>query len=442
MRQALIVAFAASTVVPFALADAPADSPRTNVAKLIEGLGARDVRIRDTAQKAISELGVETLPELQKARSSADPEVRRRLDELIPPLARKLALAPKLITLHMMNRPIKDVLAELSRQTGYKIGSWPEEPTAKDPNVFTFHLDKVPFWQAMDQVCEAGGLILQQGYGDDTLRVYGQDSYVPFTSYHGAFRVVATGFSYSRNNQFGQLPRNIGFNQAGAQRDSLQLSVMIAVEPKLPMLRAGQVRILEAEDDEHHSMLATSATGPGDPFSRRYYYPGGYRSFLHNSQAPLLLASKTAHLVKKVRGVIPVTIVSEQTQILVTDRLLTAKGKKFKVAGATFSVEDVSEQPGKQYQIRLTITEDSRNSLNDGSLVQSIQQRLQIQDEKGVARQFNLMSINMNNNNSVQFTFNLMPPAGNAGLPNRLVYLAWETLDHDVEFEFHDLPLP
>jgi hypothetical protein len=68
---------------------------------------------------------------------------------------------------------------------------------------------------------------------------------------------------------------------------------------------------------------------------------------------------------------------------------------------------------------------------------------MQIQDDKGAVRQFNLMSINMNNNSSVQFTFNLMPPpAGNAGLPNRLVYLAWETLDHDVEFEFRDLPLP
>lgn len=441
MRRALIVVLVASTVAPSAWADKPVSPPHSDVAKLIEGLATRDFHVRDSAQKALAELGPEALPELQKARASGDPEVRRRLDELIPPLARKLALSPKLITLHMVNRPIRDVLNELGRQTGYKIGTWPEEQPSKDPTVFTFHLDKVPFWQAMDQICEAGGLILQQGYGDDTLRVYAQDSYVPFTSYNGPFRVVAMGFNYSRNNQFGQLPRN-GFVQQPGQRDNLQLSLMIAVEPKLPMLRAGQIRILEAEDDEHHSMLTSSMTGPNDPFSRRYYYPGGYRSFLHSSQAPLMLASKSAHTVKKVRGIIPVTIVSEQTQLLVTDRLLTAKGKKFKVAGATFNIEDVSEQPGKQYQIRLSITEDSKNGINDGSLVQSIQQRMQIQDDKCAVRQFNLMSINMNNNNSMQFTFNLMPPAANAGLPNRLVYLAWETLDHDVEFEFRDLPLP
>ena len=274
----------------------------------------------------------------------ADPEVRRRLDELIPPLARKQALSPKLITLHMIDRPIRDILAELTRQTGYKIGAWPEEqPNNKDPNVFTFHLDNVPFWQAMDQICEAAGLVLQQGYGDDTLRVNALDSYVPFTSYHGAFRVVATGFTYSRNNQFGQLPRNLGLVQQGMQRDNLQLMLLIAVEPKLPMLRAGMIRILEAEDDEHHSMLASTQTVANDPFNRRYYYPGAFRSFLHNSQAPLLLASKTAQSVKKVRGVIPVTIVSEQKQMVVTDRLLTSKGKKFKTGGATFHIEDITE---------------------------------------------------------------------------------------------------
>jgi hypothetical protein len=219
--------------------------------------------------------------------------------------------------------------------------------------------------------------------------------------------------------------------------------LMIAVEPKLPMLRAGMIRILEAEDDEHHSMIVSSQDVANDPFMRRYYYPGGFRSFLHQSQVPLLLASKTAQSVKRVRGVIPVTIVSEQKQMIVTDRLLTSKGKKFKTGGATFHIEDVTEMPGKQYQFRVTITEDAKaSSINDGSLIQSLQQRMQIQDDKGVTRPFNLMSINSNSANSVQFTFMLQPQAGNVGNPTRMVYVAWETLEHEVEFEFHNLPLP
>jgi len=342
----------------------------------------------------------------------------------------------------MTARPIKDVLAELTRQTGYKIASWPDEqPSAKDPHVFTFHLDNVPFWQAMDQVCEAGGLILQQGYGDDTLRVYAQESYVPFTYYSGAFRVVATGFNYSRSNQFGQLPRTGGFVQQGQGRDNLLFTATIAVEPKLPMLRAGQMRILEAVDDEHHSMIATNPGQTNDGLSRRYYYGGSFRSFLHQSQAPLLMVSRTAQSVKKVRGVIPVTIVSEQKQIVVTERLLSSKGKKIKAGGATFQIEDVSEMPGKQYQLRISITDESKNGSDDGSLMQSLQQRLQVQDDKGASRQMNVMSISQNGNNHMQLTFLLMPQ-GNVGAPNRLVYLNWETMDHEVEFEFRDLPLP
>ncbi|HEV8058981.1 MAG TPA: hypothetical protein VGP68_03865, partial [Gemmataceae bacterium] len=151
--------------------------------------------------------------------------------------------------------------------------------------------------------------------------------------------------------------------------------------------------------------------------------------------------SKTAQSVRKLRGVIPVTIVSEQKQTIVTDRLLTSKGKKFKAGGASFHIEEVSELPGKQYQLRISVTEDGKTSNNDGSLMQSIQQRLQVQDDKGIAHQFNLMSVNANGNSS-QFTFMLQPQPGNVGNPNRLVYLAWETLEHEVEFEFHDLPLP
>ena len=443
MRRALIAGLTLSTVISSAFAQPPANTKRLNIAQLIAQLADRDFRVRDFAQKSLAGVGVEALPELQKARAHSDPEVRRRLDELIPPLARKLALSPRLITLHMIDRPVRDVTAELARQTGYKIAAWPDgQPNNRDSNVYTFHLDNVPFWQAMDQICEAGGLSIQQNWGDDIMRVYAQDIYVPFVSYHGAFRVVATGFTYNRSNQFGQMPRNAGLVQPVIQHDYLQLTLSIAAEPKLPMTRAGAIRILEAEDDEHHSMIASIPEVANDPFNRRYYYPGNFRNFMQVSQAQLLPASKTAQFVRKLRGVIPVTVVSEQKELVVTDRLLTSKGKKFKAGGVTFHIENVTELPGKQYQFQVTVSEDGKSgNFNDGSLFQSLQQRMQIQDDKGVVRPFNLMS-SSTGNNSIQFTFMLQPQVGNVGNPSRLVYLAWETLEHEVEFEFHNLPLP
>jgi hypothetical protein len=414
------------------------------VEQLLAKLADRDYPVREAAARELATKGVEALPALQNARKSADPEVRRRLDELVPPLERKLALAPRLVTLHMVDRPLRDALAELTRQTGYKVGAWEgDQQLAKDRNVFTFHLDKIPFWQALDQVCEAGGLILQQNFGDDTLRVIAQDSYVPFASYNGPFRVVATGFTYNRNNSFSAAPRLPTLSAGGVQNEFLQLGITLTAEPKLPIVRVGQVRIVSAVDDEERSMAPPVSIGPGDLYNRRYYYGGNFRSYQHAAQVQLILPSRNARYVKRVQGVIPVTLVSDQKAIVVTDHLLTAKGKKFKVGNATFGVEDVSEMPGKQYQISLKVTEDAAANNADTSQWQTLQQRLQVQDDKGNTRQIAFTSVGRSGAGTSQFTFILQQtPGQNQGNPNRLLYTAWDTMDHEITFEFRDLPLP
>jgi RNA polymerase sigma factor (sigma-70 family) len=61
-------------------ADAPADR---DVAGLVRRLGSEDFAEREAADKALAELGEAALPELRKARDSADLEVRRRAADLI-----------------------------------------------------------------------------------------------------------------------------------------------------------------------------------------------------------------------------------------------------------------------------------------------------------------------------------------------------------------------
>jgi hypothetical protein len=452
MRRALLVIGFFSAVNVLSAADVPPSSsaPAPSTAQLIEKLADRDYHVREAASKALAARDTDALPALIKARQNADPEVRRRLEELIPVLERRAALTPKRVTLHMTARPLKDAFAELSRQTGYKIGAWPNDRFNEDDrHLFTFNFDKLPFWQAMDQVCEAGGLILQQTYwGDDSLRVYSQDSYVPFAHYNGPFRVVATGFTYSRNNQFGQLARNPmpmnGAMQFGAmQNEFLQLGLTIAVEPKLPILRAGQVRLLVAEDEERRSMIPSPNNAATDAMNRRGYYGGGgFRAFVYPIQVALTLPSKNDRWVKTIRGTIPVTVLSEQKPAIVTERLLASKGKKFKVGNSVFSIEEISEMPGKQYQFRISVTEENKGGGNDYTQVQTLQQRLEIQDDKGLKRPMFLSNINYSGPGAAQLQFTLQPPAAGAGNPTRLIYYAWETLEHEVEFEFHDLPLP
>jgi hypothetical protein len=421
-----------------------------SVEQLIEQLSSKDYQVREKACKAIAGLGKEALPALIKARANRDPEVRRRLDEVIPPLERAVALSPRLVTLHMTNKPVGDVINELNKQTGYKILTWPDQQPnvtpVKDKVVYSFHFDKLPFWLAMDKICDATGMTLQQNYwgwggGDDALRLYRQDVYVPFVCYSGPFKVIATSFNYSRNNNFGQLPKNPGA-AANQANEFLNVTLQIATEPRMPLLRVGQVKLAVAEDDEGHSMLPRTDVNPNNPFGRMYF-GGYYRGFMQQTQAALVWPSKTSRTVKLLKGAIPVTLLADQTRTVVTDKILASKGKKYKVGDATFQIEDITEMPGKQYQIKINVTETSKEAQHDYSRIQSVGQRLELQDDKGNKIAAYANATNFMSPSNAQFTIMTQQVGGaKTGPPAKLVYSSWILMDHEVAFEFKNLPLP
>jgi len=435
--------------------DPPASESAKPVAveELLHRLSDGVLRVRNDAARTILTLGAEALPKLLEARNSLDPELRRRVEELIPQLERKFLLEPKIVSLHMTNRPMRDVLSELCKQTGYKIAPWDGGFAAIGPGgvplaagtpangqAYSFHFDKLPFWQALDRVCESSGMVLQQNYwGDDFLRLYAADSYVPFNSYSGPFKVMATGFNYNRNNNFSELARSA--KQRGPNFvENLSLNLSIAVEPRLPILRLGAAKITEAVDAEGHSLIPSQGAGVG-PSASRYYYGGWYRAYVQQVQVNLDWPAKSVRTIKVLRGSVPVSILADQRPALITEKLLTAKGKRFKLEGASFHVEDVQEMGGKQYQIRLAITEALGDNQQDWTRINSLQQRLELLDAKGNKYQFYFNTMN-NNGSTTQVTLMAQPPGPNIGPPTKLVYHSWNVMETEVPFEFHGLPLP
>src|SRR5260370_16963186 len=57
------------------------------------------------------------------------------LHDALPILERALALAPKRITLHVANRPIREIIAELTNQTGYKFAGLENQGGESDKQV-------------------------------------------------------------------------------------------------------------------------------------------------------------------------------------------------------------------------------------------------------------------------------------------------------------------
>jgi len=172
-------------------------------------------------------------------------------------------------------------------------------------------------------------------------------------------------------------------------------------------------------------------------------YYGWYRGYVQQAQANLSWPSKSSRTVKLLKGIIPVTLLADQKPSIVTDRILSSKGKKFKVGDATFHIEDITEMPGNQYQIKLSVTENSKDAPNDYSRIQTIQQRLELQDDKGNKLYSYMNMMNWGGPNNAQFTLVVQPP-GNAkiGKPAKLIYSAWILMEHEIAFEFRNLPLP
>src|SRR5689334_10849277 len=92
--------------------------PAASAEQLIEQLGHREYRVREEANRVLAARGAEVLPALRKARNHKDPEVRRRIEALIGPLEAALLVAPKRITLTLNQRPVREAIGELAKQTG------------------------------------------------------------------------------------------------------------------------------------------------------------------------------------------------------------------------------------------------------------------------------------------------------------------------------------
>lgn len=409
--------------------------------KLIEQLGDSDFRKRDDAERQLRAQGVAVVPALRKALGHRDPEVRRRALALIPALERAAVLTPRRVNLKIVNKPLRVAFDEITKQTGFKISYWSSESS----RLFNFDLENVTFWEAIDHICKEAGLVVQTGYGDDQLRIQEQKGHAPYVTHSGAFRFVPTGFQLNRNITFGVVGKEAS---GGARSEHLTLQFTLFVEPRMPLMNLGEVKLTAAYDTEKNSMLMPAGPEAGgyNPWMGRRYYRGysGNRSHSMQTQVNLHRVSEKATGLKYLRGTVPVTLLVEQKPVVVTDDFLKSKGKKVKIGTTQFIFEDIKPIPAnKQYQLRLTISEEQKDSnMHDWSWMNSLYQRIELQDVKGNKYQVYSTSWGNSSPTNVQLTLTYGQSGAKLGPPQKFIFHAWKTMEHQVEFELRDLPLP
>jgi hypothetical protein len=416
----------------------PAPTP-VAVERLIEQLGDRKSAVREKAGAALEALGPAALPRLREAKDHTDPEVRRRVESLLVALEKANLLLPKRVSLKISQRPIREAVTDLARQTGYPVDLYPnaQNNDEREKQLHTLHVDQQPFWEALDKLCREGGLALQRTYGEDArLHLRFSDEYSPYVHHAGAFRLVAQGFQYHRSIEFGALSRQA--LTEGQRSEQLTFRFTIMVEPRMPLLWLGPIVLTEAVDERNNSMLpAEESTQEED---RRAYSD---RGFYQDAWVNLVRVSRDARSVKRVRGFAPLRVLVEQSPELVVDKILAAKGQKQKSENCELEIEDIKHEAagGNRCEIKFNLRNLRGEGTTDYNFYNSVRHRFELRDAKGVKYTWSGGGWGGNDNN-VRGSFTFTHPGGEAGPPAKLIFYGWTTLYHRVPFEFRDLPLP
>jgi hypothetical protein len=417
--------------------DGPPAEP-VPVERLVGQLGSLDYRTRQAAARALEARGAEALPALRRAAGSADPEARRRITALTQAIERAALVAPKRVTLKLDDRPLKQAVADLARQSGYRVelSAGPDLEKSR----LTVRADNVTFWEAVDRIALPGGLggIAFGGEGDSAITLQRSETFNAFVSYQGAFRLSAETIGRQTTRNLALRRRPAGDEPDGS--DQLTLTVAVMSEPKLPMLGTGAARVTEAEDDRGQSLLPPEeppAEGPPD----RVTLPEGQRTFSETTQVTLGRPSPGARTVKRVKGTVPVLLLLAQRPAAVVEPILKAKGRKVVGGGVELTVEEVTEMPAGTYEVKLS-TRPVGKSETEGapSWANSLSERSELQDAEG-RKYVGQVRSGSAEPDKAELTIVYTNP-GPLGPPAKLVLYDWQTLLHQVEFDFRDIPLP
>lgn len=433
MRRIIAVAgLCALALTTHSWADDKAPAVTDPTAKLIERLASPDYKVRESATKALEERGVELLPELRKALDGEHPaEARKRIAALVERFERLRILSPRRITLSLKDRPVAEAIKEIAKQTGYAI-----QYQGNRNVLITIDFKNATFWEAMDYICTMAGLVMHHNEGQG-LVLYQNEGYWPYVYYDGPFKVVANNFNYNKTFNFGPLQRNPAANQL--RSESLTFSFTLHSEPKLPLMSVSTPRIIEATDDMGMSMKPE--TNPHEVAYQHNY--SGYRTYQYGSSLILSWPNKEARTVKRLRGLIPVTLLGEQKPEVTIPDILKAKGKKVTSSTVELQIENVTEQNKTRYLIKMNVRNLASNASSDYTWMNSVHQRIELQDAKG--NKYYSQGMNWENSSPayLQATF-IFGNNGNAtlGPPAKLIYNHWSLMQHSVPFEFKDLTLP
>jgi hypothetical protein len=338
------------------LASTSADDPPDAVA-LIGRLGSEAFDDRVAACKALERLGGAALPALRAAADTSDMRVRSRVLALIESIGRQIEeerfARPTMIRLDFRTHPLGEVVDALNDGYGLglalRLGPEPRGLRVFDPGepdrlrelrnreIRPRAARPLPFWEAIDRLCEAGalryGIASEQGLGTrrGSLVLFADRTGRGPVSDSGPFRVQITW----ADPEFDPLRGRRRAKPPGVGELTVPLAVL--AEPGLMLRRNGEVSVTEATDEQGRSLLAPSAPAEREPApaneSRQDMHEGGDGIQVN---AIIVAPGPPATVIRRLRGKVPVIAVAMGSDPIV----IPLKGEG--VLGRPYSTRDLS----------------------------------------------------------------------------------------------------
>jgi hypothetical protein len=439
---------------------------------LVVQLGAGRYAEREAASKALEQMGRPALAALRAVRDARDPEIRIRASHLIQKIEGALLTQPSRVRLDFQNVPLIQVVQSLSQQTGFKVTLYPENlPRWRSQRVTLHRAEPVPFWKAIDQLCQAaqlqhnpsihGGIGVREpafALADSTMRP------IMPTSDEGPFRVSLMSLDYERHLNYAvagaglrpalgndRNPARLRPPAPAAARPNPMITeqftahLVLTAEPRLSLSQCGAIQVIEAEDNLGHSLVASGNGGP--ILNRNVGYFGVLNGSVMQLQVPLDRPEEAGTRIRKLRGVIPLSVSSRRPDPLIVP-LNQGTGKRFENADVEVTVHEIrSVAASRQTLIELSInTKEGATSAAPpdldafSSVYRPDTQRLQLEilDSRGRAIPWGLSVVNSETSH-VTITLTGMP---SAALLKELRYHALTRATINVPFEFNDIPMP
>jgi hypothetical protein len=343
----------------------------------------------------------------------------------------------------------------LNRQSRLKLELVPQQGPARDQldqRRVTLDLEKVTFWEALERLCEAGGLTYSPK-GTKTMQLQLLEGVSPTrapTAYSGAFRLRVTGMNYYRNVALlgsGGATQAIGV--ATSRNEGLTVNFDVLPEPHVKVLGLSTPKLLAAVDATGESLVGENpAAGPSN--YRTSYYPGPAMIQPIQTQTSLRPSTKPGAILKGLKGTLLIDVLAQRKPLVSVDDILKARGKVYKGDGqVSLVILQVQEQGNQNGSIRFALTglekmpEDVRMERYGNS--DAWRPSFELTDADG--RPYNLnLSVNYypdqnQQNTTLEGSFYYSPFQEN-GPPARFTYFGLKRVRATVPFEFKDVPMP